>query len=136
MTRSLLSSLTCLSRHRSRVRVAWLGLWALVFQQLALVTYACPLQQPAAPTEQVMAGCESMTNLDPTAPILCQQHCQRDHVTTPDLKTLQVASLAPLPLMFGLIDTRLPPVEARHYRDVPVCLSDPPPAQRFCSLQI
>ncbi len=118
-----------------RARMAWLGVCALLLQQLALMAYACPLEAPAEPA-RVMAGCEGMTTLDPDAPTLCHQHCQRDHVAAPDLKSPQVAPLALPPSLFDLSEARLPPAPARHYRDVPVCQSDPPPAQRFCSLQI
>ena len=37
---------------------------------------------------------------------------------------------------FALVQALLPPVHAQFYRDVPVCVSDPPPLQRFCSLLI
>ena len=35
-------------RPRPRARLAWLGLWALLLQQLALVAYACPLESVEA----------------------------------------------------------------------------------------
>nr|WP_295379077.1 hypothetical protein [Pseudoxanthomonas sp.] len=124
-----------LRRPRVRARMAWLGVWALLLQQLALVAYACPLEAPVEPA-RVMAGCEGMTTLDPDAPALCHQHCQRDHVAAPDIKSPQVPSLAAAPPLFGVIEAQLPPAPAQHYRDIPVCQSDPPPAQRFCSLQI
>lgn len=124
-----------LRRPRMRARAAWLGICALLLQQLALVAYACPLEAPAE-SARVMTGCEGMTTLDPDAPALCHQHCQRDHVAAPDIKSPQVAPLALPPPLFDLGEARLPPAPAQHYRDVPVCQSDPPPAQRFCSLQI
>ena len=36
----------------------------------------------------------------------------------------------------SLTEALLPTVQAQYYEDVPTCRSDPPPAQRFCSLQI
>lgn len=128
-----------LRARRPRVRLAWLALLALLFQQVALASYACPV--PVAPAEPPramasMAGCEGMEMPDPHAPLLCDQHCQRDHVANPDLKVPQVPSLALPPVHFALDATLPPPVQERHYADVPVCRSDPPPAQRFCSLQI
>lgn len=121
---------------RPRSRLAWLALCVLLFQQLALVTYACPIAETPPQPAQAMAGCEAMEMPDPDAPALCDQHCLRDHVTAPDLKAPQVPALALPPVQFALTEALLPPVRAQSYRDVPVCQSDPPPAQRFCSLQI
>lgn len=116
------------------MRLAWVALLALLFQQVALAGYACPIE--TSPTPVLMAGCEDMKALDPGAPALCQQHCVRDHIASPDAKLLQVPPLALPPLHFGLSHSLLPPVQAQHYANVPVCRTDPPPAQRFCSLQI
>lgn len=118
------------------LRLAWLALLAVLFQQAALAAYVCPqLAAPPQP-ESVMAGCEGMQMPDPAAPALCDQHCVREHVTSPDLKAPQVPPLGLPPLYFPLTEALPPPVQAQHYQDVPICRSDPPPAQRFCSLQI
>lgn len=122
--------------RRWRLRLAWLGLLALLFQQVALASYSCPINEAPLEPQVTMAGCEGMEMPDPQAPALCDQHCLRDHVTSPDLKAPQVPSLALPPLHFALTAALLPPVEAQYYEDVPTCRSDPPPAQRFCSLQI
>jgi hypothetical protein len=73
---------------------------------------------------------------DPAAPRLCDQHCQRDHLTTPDLRVAHVPPLALPPPHFDLAESLLPPAPAQYYKDVPTCRSDPPAAERFCSLQI
>ncbi|MBW8373146.1 MULTISPECIES: hypothetical protein [Stenotrophomonas] len=122
--------------HSLRLRFAGLALLALLFQQVALAAYACPISETPPEPQMVMAGCEGMEMPDPAAPALCDQHCQRDHVTSQHLKAPQVPSLALPPLYFALAAALLPPVEAQYYEDVPTCRSDPPPAQRFCSLQI
>ncbi len=116
------------------MRLAWLALLALLFQQVALAGYACPIDPSPAPA--LLASCEDMKVPDPDAPALCQQHCVRDHAANPDSKVLQVPPLALPPPHFGLSHSLLPPVQAQHYANVPVCRTDPPPAQRFCSLQI
>ena len=64
-------------RPRPRARLAWLGLWALLLQQLALVAYACPLESVEAGQATLMVGCEEMPAPDPDAPALCDQHCLR-----------------------------------------------------------
>lgn len=122
-------------KRRSRLRLAGLALLAILLQQLAFAVYACPMAE-APPAIPVMAGCEGMEMPDPDAPALCDQHCQRDHIVSPDLKAPQVPALALPPVHFALTEALLPSAVARNYVDVPVCRSDPPPAQRFCSLQI
>lgn len=124
-------------RTRSlRLRVAWLALLTLLFQQLALSAYACPFTEMPSEARAMMVGCQGMEMPDPTASALCDQHCLRDHIANPDLKSPQVPPLALTPVHFALTAALLPSVEAYSYRDVPTCRSDPPPAQRFCSLQI
>ncbi|WP_234799170.1 hypothetical protein [Xanthomonas citri] len=113
-------------RPRPRARLAWLGLWALLLQQLALVAYACPLESVDAGQATLMVGCEEMSAPDPDAPALCDQHCQRDHIATADAKAPQVP-YQPALAAFALVQALLPPVHAQFYRDVPVCVSDPPP---------
>lgn len=122
--------------RRQRLRLAWLALLALLFQQAALAAYTCPLAESPPQPHAMMAGCEGMEMPDPDAPALCDQHCQRDQLTTPDSRAAQVPPLAFPPLHFDLAAALPPPVQAQHYKDVPICQSDPPPAQRFCSLQI
>lgn len=123
-------------RRRQRLRFAGLALLALLLQQVAMVAYACPVTEIPAPPQAMMSDCESMEKPDPAAPLLCDQHCQRDHLTAPDLRVAQVPPLALPPPHFDLAASLLPPAPAQYYKDVPTCRSDPPAAERFCSLQI
>lgn len=123
-------------RRHQRVRLAWLALLALLLQQVAMMAYACPLPEMSAPPQAMMSDCDRMEMPDPAAPLLCDQHCQRDHLTTPDLRVAQVPPLALPPPRFDLAASLLLPVPAQYYEDVPTCRSDPPAAERFCSLQI
>lgn len=128
-----------LARFRGRrwqLRFAWIALLTVLFQQAALASYACPIAESPPEPAVMMTGCEGMDMPDPEFPLLCDQHCQRDHVASPDLKAPHVPPLALPPMHFALTQTSLPRASALHYQDVPVCRSDPPPAQRFCSLQI
>ena len=84
---------------------------------------------------RLSAGIGGSWTSDPDAPALCDQHCQRDHIATADAKAPQVP-YQPALVAFALVQALLPPVHAQFYRDVPVCVSDPPPLQRFCSLLI
>lgn len=129
-------NLAMFRRRRQRLRFAWLALLALLLQQMAMVAYACPQTEISTPPQAVMSDCEGMKMPDPAAPILCDQHCHRDHLTTPDLRVAQVPPLALPPPHFDLAASLLPPAPAQHYEDVPTCRSDPPATERFCSLQI
>ncbi len=124
--------------RRTRVRrtMAACALFCMLFLQIAVAAYACPIQAPPSEPAPTMAGCEDMTMPDPEAPALCITHCQDSQIATPDLNPLQVPPSALPPLHFALTEALLPPVRAQYYEDVPVCQSDPPTAQRFCSLQI
>ena len=122
--------------HRWRLRFAALALLALLFQQAALAGYTCPDLVRLETTPTVMAGCEGMQMPDPDAPALCQQHCLRDDVANLDLKVPQVSPQVLPPLHLAVAEALLLPVQAQYYENVPTCRSDPPPAQRFCSLQI
>lgn len=123
-------------RRRQRVRFAWLALLALLFQQVAMVAYACPPSEMPAPPQAMMSDCESMEMPDPAAPLLCDKHCHPDRSTTPDVRIAQVPPIALPPPRFDLAASLLPLAPAQYYQDVPTCRSDPPAAERFCSLQI
>lgn len=123
-------------RRRKRLRFAWLALLALLLQQVAMVVYACPLTETPTPSQAVMSDCESMEMPDPDAPALCDMHCHADRSTTPDVRVAQVPPVALPPPRFDLAASLLPPAPAQYYQDVPTCRSDPPAAERFCSLQI
>ena len=123
-------------RARARRVMAACALFCMLFMQVAVAAYVCPIQAPASETAPMMAGCEGMMKPDPAAPTLCVAHCQDGQVAAPDFNPLQVPPSVLPPLHFALAEALLPPVQAQYYEDVPVCRSDPPSAQRFCSLQI
>ena len=132
-----MSPLRLLRTRRWRLRLACLALFALL-QQVAIGALACPpLELPAAPAPAGGHCHEAPAPAaDPQAHPLCGQHCQGSHLTAPDLKLPQVPPLALPPVAFALDQVLLPQAPRRDYQDIPVCRSDPPPARRFCSLQI
>lgn len=115
------------------VRVALALLLSLLFQQVAMAAYACPLDQMPPPSE-AMVECESMKA--PDSPTLCEKHCNPDDSTTPDIRVAQVPPVVLPPVHFDFSHTLLAPPAAQHYRSVPLLQADPPPALRFCSLLI
>jgi hypothetical protein len=128
-------SLAPFRHRRRRARAAALVFVAMLLQQVALIAYACPrTEMPNAPQVE-MADCERMAMPDVHARALCDEHCHPQHSAIPDSR-LMCAPPALTQLYFRFATALLPPAAERHYEDVPTCSSDPPPAERFCSLQI
>jgi hypothetical protein len=74
--------------HRTSLRrIATLVAGVLLFAQLAVAAYACPLPQPIGGADMstvdagnvsAMPGCnEPMSTLDPASPNLCAEHCKQ-----------------------------------------------------------
>lgn len=107
----------------------------LLFQQVAVAAYLCPLEQPSpAP---IMADCHDMgmeQQRDPQNPALCAKHCTPDIPLATDAVTPSVPPLALPPVAFTLVT--MPPMHSAWPEDVSIARSDPPPRVRFCSLLI
>lgn len=128
--------LRTLRKTRQGRYLALLGLFALFFQLVGTVAYACA--QPQMPTKPMatMTDCDSMAMPPPEAPGLCERHCDPDTPTSTDARAGHVPPLALAAPAFGLEEAVVSRAVASHYLDVPVCRSDPPPTLRFCSLLI
>ncbi len=123
-------------RHRLRFRITLLVMVCLLFQQIAVAAYACTLSQmPIAPAPTT-SDCSDMAMPAPQLPTLCEKHCNPDASTLADAKLRHVPPSAWPALSFGPAWSLPPIAAARHYRNVPVCRSDPAPTLRFCSLLI
>lgn len=102
-----LVAMTGLRRHR--LLTVLLALWALVFAQLALAGYSCPVTARAVEiaqmTEAGMPCVESMSQvLDDQQSGLCQAHCQGSHQTA---DTYQVPALASIHELGVVLTVRL-----------------------------
>lgn len=123
-------------RARRRLHIALVAILCLLFQQLAVAAYACPLQQAPPEPAPVSAHCAGMDmQAAEASPALCGKHCAPDAATPADQAKLSVPALPLPPLMFA------PAVASRADRvaacaTVPLERSDPPPRLRFCSLLI
>ena len=60
-------------RRSHRVFAALLALASLLFMQLAVAAYACPMQTPVKPVAMDMADCHGMESMNPN---LCQAHSE------------------------------------------------------------
>jgi len=123
--------------------MAWAVATVLLFQQLALAAYACPIfdSHPSAePPESAMVDCADMATgtvaLDPQAPALCSQDCQNSHA----VRSQDFAQQASVPIaLAGYIvpaDHLLNPADKFIFHSIPAAHADPPPTQRFCRLLI
>ena len=126
-------------RRRSHRWLALIALFGLLFQQVAMATYLCPIEQSGR-SHQVAAAtdappCHAPAVTDAADPVRCQQHCHptvpsADH--TPSL-TVPAAMLAPPWAMPSL--QRLARLERPH-DPVDPHAGAPPLSVRYCSFQI
>ncbi|QNP40764.1 hypothetical protein [Lysobacter solisilvae (ex Woo and Kim 2020)] len=125
-----------LRRARHRLRIAFLVIACLLFQQTALAAYLCPMEQMPAETKAMTGHCAEMGMAQTQDnPALCEKHCSPDHSVAADAVKLTVPPLALPPPMLALIEVQ-PSWQGAIQSDVPVARSDPPPRLRFCSLLI
>jgi len=123
-------------RARHRLRIALVVILCLLFQQLALAAYACPMEQMPPRIEAMAADCAEMGI--PQAednPALCAKHCSPDLSTPADQAKLSVPALMLPPLAFAPV-LATPVTHAAVQAEIPIARSDPPPRLRFCSLLI
>jgi len=121
---------------RQRMRIAFVVIACLLFQQVALAAYACTLVQPP-PDPMAMSGHCADMDMAPrkSTSALCEKHCAPDHSVATDRVVPTVPALALPPVLFA-------PLAVQHGShvslagDVPVNHSDPPPRLRYCSLLI
>jgi len=123
-------------RTRQRLRIALTVIFCLLFQQVALAAYACPLER-MPPDMTAMAGHCAEMGMQQTQdnPALCAKHCAPDLSTAADHAKLSVPALLLPSLAFGpVLLTPLTHVTAQG--EIPFSRSDPPPRLRYCSLLI
>ncbi len=82
--------------RRTRLRIALVALCALLFQQMALAAYACPLPSSAAPMTAMaaMPGCAGMPQMGAHTSQLCAQHCAQQAPAPQDARLPAVPALA------------------------------------------
>lgn len=114
--------------------VAWVGIGALLFLQLATSTYACTMASFAMTQASVeMSDAPAPCHGDGApASKLCEQHCQQDaNSVDTQPHDAPMAPVLPLLAVVAPVDPYLP--IARAQPAVPV---DPPPLVRFGTLRI
>lgn len=133
-------------RCATRRRLIWLVTLLMVWQQVALAAYVCPMVPERADGMTTMASADPMAAMDANcadmqrsvSTPLCQKHCTPDHATQVDVRAPSVPlnALAPMPPM--LISVALVARQSdrtlawrNHQRTPP-----PTPRVLFCSLLI
>lgn len=122
--------------RRHRLRIALTVILCLLFQQVAMATYACTLPSMPPDPVEMAEDCSKMgMAMVQEAPALCAEHCSPDHAVTPDPGFAHVPPLALPPIHF---EPRLvlPPAHQALAGQARVNGSDPPPRLRYCSLLI
>lgn len=123
-------------RTRHRLRIAFLVIVCLLFQQAALAAYLCPIEQMPAEVSAMSEHCAEMGMAQKQDnPALCEKHCNPDHSVAADAVKLSVPPLALPTQLFTPVFVQ-PVSHVTVQADVPIARSDPPPRLRFCSLLI
>jgi hypothetical protein len=116
--------------RRNRLFTAVLAAAMLLFAQLAVSAYACPMAAQAP--EMAQAGCdEDMGSVN-----LCEQHCDYGSASFDAAKPLQASPVAVLPsLRIELPDPLVSSIVAPRAR-IAAGPAPPPPLSRFTVLRI
>ena len=117
---------------RSLRRVAaWSALIALLFAQVCLAAYACPLVVPAEASASAMpAGCDG--DAPPPSDAVCDTHCQGASATVPTVQAPTVAILDIEPLIVAAPDVLAFASCRAPGDDITPTATAPPAAIRFC----
>jgi hypothetical protein len=124
------------------LRLVLLAVLSLLFQQVALASYACSTADMTASNAAMGTHCDGMAMVDGAAdanppPILCAQHCTQQIPTTQDARLPTVPPLL-LPALLPVSDMLviLPVAHVTYARIAAWRLSAIPPELRFRVLLI
>src|SRR5258705_6167761 len=116
--------------RRNRFFTALLSAATLLFSQLAVSAYACPMAM--TPETSMQAGCDQAG----ADVILCERHCDYSNASVDAAKPLQVPNVAVfMPLRVELPESCGPAISAPSSRIAPGP-APPPPLARFTVLRI
>ena len=119
-----------------RKTVAWFCLGAVLFLQLAMAAYACPMRTDGATWEAVAPITQPCQGMDQQRPNLCEQHCVQDSQSANTL-TQPAIDVPVLPLMALVVPRDVHVPIGAHVRDALLAIVvNPPPLVRFGVLRI
>jgi hypothetical protein len=118
-----------------RRMAAWSALLALLFAQVCLAAYACPLVLPVEASATAMpAGCDGEAPPQPDA--LCEAHCQGTSASVSAAQPPAVAILDTAPLIVVASDVVAATSRRAPTDDVVATAAAPPATIRFCRFLI
>lgn len=115
-------------------QIALVLVLSLLFQQVALATYACPIDLMPTQVAAPMPDCSGVAETGPSA--LCDKHCHPDHSTLAASLSATVPATVLPPIRFEILRALPDGYGSSTYENVAIIRSDPPPTLRFCSLLI
>jgi hypothetical protein len=121
-----------------RKKIAWLCLSALLFMQLAIAAYACPMPKDGGmPTlAAVVPAAQPCPMTDQARPKLCEQHCVHASQSV-DTQPHSTVNAPVLPLLAVVVQPTFHlPAGPGIYGALLVTVVDPPPLIRFGVLRI
>ncbi|HET6912372.1 MAG TPA: hypothetical protein VFH71_03385 [Rhodanobacteraceae bacterium] len=124
--------------RRIRLRLVLLAVLSLLFQQVALASYACSTADMPTPSAAMTASCDGMPMVHGQQnQALCPAHCAHQALTiqdahAPTVPPLSMPALLPAPIAL----TTLPATLSTHDRATAWRLSGIPPTLRFRVLLI
>jgi hypothetical protein len=127
-----------LMSRTGRKKVAWLGLSALLFLQLAVAAYACPTPMERGSSIAAAADVQAppCQGIDQERPKICEQHCVQDSQSV-DTQPHSGVNAPLLPLLAVVVQSDLHFATGRGVHGAPLAaVVDPPPLVRFGVLRI
>lgn len=119
--------------------IAALGLGALLFAQLAVAAYACPIRgdgQDAMAKAVAPAAAQPCQGVDQDKPNLCKQHCEQASQSVDTAVPVAIDAPA-LPLIAVVVQTDIHlPIKATVQGDLLASVAEPPLSIRNCCLRI
>lgn len=121
-------------RHRHRRLLAFMALFALLFQQLAMAAYVCPIAAGGEPASMEKAPCHERGAPDG---IRCHTHCHpqtasTDHPPAPSVP----AALLPQTTWLRAASRQPELLHGELAREVTARATAPPITVRHCTFQI
>ena len=124
--------------RRTRLRLVLLAVLSLLFQQVALAAYVCPIVNMSVSNVGMTVHCDGMPMMHKTQdPALCLAHCAQGSLATQDVHAptvppLSMPALLPAPIVLAT----LPAAHATHERAAAWRLAGISPALRYRVLLI
>jgi hypothetical protein len=122
-------------RRPNRIVAALIALVSLLFMQLAVAAYACPMQTGEARAQMAMADCDGMDRMNPS---LCHAHAKagKQSLDKPATPAVQPFIAAAVLVEVAGLDQLMPRSASVAPASVPAAGAAPPIAILHCCFRI